>query len=189
MKKRRNLSKEERSLWESVAKTMTAIEKVEKVDPQDFLSKPKTAARRPQKFESFSVGETAKETLPRVGSHLPTTPLNMDAKSFGRMKRGKLSPEGRIDLHGMTVAEAHRELTEFILDASAAGKRLVLVITGKGLVRDDYSPIPIQRGVLRTQVPQWLTLAPLRSHVLQVTPAHVRHGGEGALYIYLRRRR
>ena len=56
----------------------------------------------------------------------------MDAKAFARMSRGKLSPEARIDLHGMTLAEAHPELIGFILNAQAQGLRLVLVITGKG---------------------------------------------------------
>jgi DNA-nicking Smr family endonuclease len=113
----------------------------------------------------------------------------MDAKSFGRMKRGKLSPDARIDLHGMTVAQAHRELSEFLLDSHAIGKRLVLVITGKGKIKEDTGPIPARLGVLRHQVPQWLALAPLRTIVLQVTPAHIRHGGDGAYYVYLRRGR
>ncbi|WP_341349663.1 Smr/MutS family protein [Cognatiyoonia koreensis] len=112
----------------------------------------------------------------------------MDNKSFGKMKKGKLKPERRIDLHGMTLAQAHPELISFILGSHAAGKRLVLVITGKGRARHDTGPMPAMRGLLRTQVPQWLSLPPLTSVVLQVTPAHIRHGGEGAYYIYLRRR-
>lgn len=113
----------------------------------------------------------------------------MDAKAFGRMKRGKISPDGRIDLHGMTVAEAHRELVEYILDANAAGKRLVLVITGKGRTPNQNETFPVSRGVLRHQVPQWLSLAPLKNIVLQVTPANRRHGGDGAYYVYLKRSR
>ena len=108
----------------------------------------------------------------------------MDARSFGKMKRGKLVPEGRIDLHGMTLAEAHPALIGFILAAHAAGKRLVLVITGKGRERDGHN----RNGVLRHQVPQWLTMAPIGQAVLQIAPAHLRHGGHGAYYVYLRRR-
>ena len=77
----------------------------------------------------------------------------------------------------------------FFLSAQASGKRLVLVVTGKGKDRDEPGPIPTPRGVLRHQVPQWLMLSPLAQAVLQVTPAHVSHGGAGAYYVYLRRTR
>jgi DNA-nicking Smr family endonuclease len=110
----------------------------------------------------------------------------MDAGTFGRMRKGKLSPEGRIDLHGMTLAEAHPALISFILGSRAKGRRFVLVITGKGRVTDDMAPMPARAGRLRHDVPRWLTLPPLAGAVLQVTPAHRRHGGEGALYVYLR---
>jgi DNA-nicking Smr family endonuclease len=112
----------------------------------------------------------------------------MDRKRFGKMKKGRLAPEARIDLHGMTIAQAHPALNRFILDAAARGARLVLVITGKGKLRDEGGPIPERLGVLRHQVPHWLSTAPLRAHVLQVTEAHVKHGGQGAYYVYLRRR-
>jgi DNA-nicking Smr family endonuclease len=95
----------------------------------------------------------------------------------------------KIDLHGMTIAEAHPELVAFILNSHAMGRRLVLVITGKGKDRDDGGPIPTRFGVLRHQVPQWLALPPLAQAILQVTPAHLRHGGHGAYYVYLRRTR
>lgn len=110
----------------------------------------------------------------------------MDAGAFGKLKRGKLRPEARIDLHGMTVSQAHPALVSFVLGAQAAGKRLVLVITGKGRVSDDLAPMPVRTGRLRHDVPRWLMLPPLGPLVLQIAPAHRRHGGEGALYVYLR---
>ena len=105
------------------------------------------------------------------------------------MKRGKLKPEGRLDLHGLTLDRAHSLLTQFILSAYGNEQRLVLIITGKGKSRDDGGPIPVRFGVLRHQVPQWLAMAPLSSAVLQVTQAHNRHGGGGAYYVYLRKSR
>lgn len=120
-----------------------------------------------------------------VSDHVKAVPVRMDRKSFDQMKRGKLKPEGRIDLHGHTVDRAHPMLSRFILSAYADGKRLVLVITGKGKERDDGGPIPVRFGVLRHQVPQWLALPPLSSAVLQITQAHDRHGGGGAYYVYL----
>lgn len=113
----------------------------------------------------------------------------MDRKTHTKMKRGKLVPEARIDLHGMTMDRAHPSLTGFIMRAASEGKRLVLVITGKGKDRDEDGPIPIRRGVLRHQVPHWLSVPPLSQLVLQITAAHDRHGGGGAYYVYLKRLR
>jgi DNA-nicking Smr family endonuclease len=120
---------------------------------------------------------------------LAAKPVQMDRKAFGRMKRGKLSPEGKIDLHGMTLEQAHPALNRFVMSAHGAGKRLVLVVTGKGKSGRDTGPIPLRKGVLKHQVPQWLTMPPLGQIVMQVTPAHISHGGDGAYYVYLRRAR
>jgi DNA-nicking Smr family endonuclease len=105
------------------------------------------------------------------------------------MMRGKSEPEARIDLHGMTLAEAHPALIGFVLRAQGAGNRLVLVITGKGRRVQDDGPIPQRIGALRHQVPHWLHSPPLGSVVQQIAPAHQRHGGAGAYYVYLRRSR
>jgi len=113
----------------------------------------------------------------------------MDAATRAKMVRGKLRPEGRLDLHGKTVPEAHPALVRFVQTAHAGGKRLVLVITGKGKDRDTGGPVPVRRGVLRHQVPRWLRTPPLSPLVLESCAAHRRHGGDGAIYVYLRRRR
>jgi DNA-nicking Smr family endonuclease len=142
----------------------------------------------------FMVGAKANAARPNdilkpVGARLTSAPVQMDAKDYGRMIKGKLKPESRLDLHGMTMAEAHPELVAFILGAQAVGKRLVLVITGKGKERDEGYAIPVRHGILRHQVPQWLALPPMAQAILQVTPAHLKHGGHGAYYVYLRRSR
>jgi DNA-nicking Smr family endonuclease len=124
-----------------------------------------------------------------IAEQVRNAKITMDRKAFDQMKRGKLKPEGRLDLHGLTLDRAHSLLTQFILSAYGNGQRLVLIITGKGKSRDDGGPIPVRFGVLRHQVPQWLAMAPLSSAVLQVTQAHNRHGGGGAYYVYLRKPR
>jgi len=146
----------------------------------------------PDPLPRFNVGQKASHTrpddvLPGIADRLSRAPVNMDNKAFGKMKRGKLRPEARLDLHGMTVDQAHPELMGFILNSQAMGRRLVLVITGKGKMRDDGGPIPVRHGILRHQVPQWMALPPLSGAILQVTPAHLTHGGHGAYYVYLRR--
>ncbi|MDC0116140.1 Smr/MutS family protein [Octadecabacter sp.] len=195
MKKPRHLSAEEKALWEVVAKRADPL-----VKPSSALARP--APRKPipltpaapRMLPVFKVGQAVNHSrdhdlLPSLGQQLKSAPVQMDQKAFGRLRRGKLKPEARIDLHGMTMAQAHPALTGFILRAASAEHRLVLVITGKGKDRDDDSPIPTRHGVLRHQVPQWLSMAPLKGFVLQVSTAHVRHGGGGAYYVYLRRSR
>ncbi len=101
----------------------------------------------------------------------------------------QLYEQGKLDLHGMTLDRAHPALTRFILSAQASGKRLVLVVTGKGKHRDEGGPIPTRMGVLRHNVPFWLAQPPLAQAVLQITEAHLKHGGGGAYYVYLKRDR
>jgi len=109
----------------------------------------------------------------------------MDAKSFGKMTRGKLRPEGRIDLHGMTMAEAHPALQDFILGSAQLQRRLVLVITGKGKSKPDHGPIPERHGVLRHNVPIWLRQSPLSAVILEVTPApSAPRWGRGVLCLF-----
>ena len=192
MKKPRHLSAEERALWDHVAERMEPLHDKPRVALP--LAKPPPKRPDPQPLPLFEVGAKADhkrghDILPPIHRRLETAPVNMDNKSFGKMKRGKIKPEGRIDLHGMTMDQAHPALTNFILGAQAQGKRLVLVITGKGKDRDEGGPIPMRHGILRHQVPQWLALQPLSPAILQVTPAHLRHGGHGAYYVYLRRNR
>ncbi len=113
----------------------------------------------------------------------------MDRRRFEKLRRGRLEPEARLDLHGMTLERAHAALTGFVLAAHASGLRLVLVITGKGREGEAGAIAPHRRGALRHSVPHWLAAPPLVARVLQVAPAHARHGGGGALYVYLRRSR
>jgi len=104
----------------------------------------------------------------------------IDRRSSERLHRGRLPIEGRLDLHGMTQAAAAERLAAFIERAEAAGKRCLLVITGKGLASG---------GILRDQVPRWLNLPPNRGRVLAFDYARPQHGGSGALYVLLKRRR
>ena len=93
-----------------------------------------------------------------------------------------LTIEGKIDLHGRTQAQAHDDLHDFVARAHAAGKRMVLVITGKGMTAS-------KSGVLKENVPRWLNEPGLRRHVLAFDYAEPQHGGEGALYVLLKRKK
>ena len=190
---RRRLSPDEVELWRKVADT---AQRMHPDRPSHDAPKPKPKPHKTPKgrFAEFTVGQTVRsvarhDLAPGIEDEIARQPVKMDAKAFGRMKRGKMEPEARIDLHGMTLDHAHPALTNFILRSHARGLRLVLVITGKGKDRDEGGPIPTRRGVLKHQVPQWLKMAPLAGAVLQVAQAHQGHGGGGAYYVYLRRHR
>lgn len=199
MTHRRRLRPEEQELWQAVARTATPLHPVVARHRIKDLPAALTRELMPvihpaPSFGRFRIGEKAHvrpahDILPPLADRLAAAPVRMDAKSFARMARGKLVPEARLDLHGLTLAEAHPELIGFILNAQSAGLRLVLVITGKGRPGADHGPIPQPHGVLRHQVPQWLHLPPLGPSVLQVAEAHLKHGGSGAYYVYLRRQR
>lgn len=194
----RRLSSEDHELWERVkssAVPLNARQPIPAPAPKSKLPEERLVysgeAARKGALAPFRVGQAADhrrsdDLLPGLVESFARMPLRMDAGRFGKMTRGKLSPEMRIDLHGLTLAEAHQALIGFILGARAEGKRLVLVITGKGRVSDDLAPMPARAGRLRHDVPRWLGLPPLSGAVLQVASAHRRHGGEGALYVYLR---
>ena len=194
MRRPRHLSPEERDLWDRVSRHADPLHRPKPAPLPPVAAAPPVLSPSPSPppLPRCQVGQAvdhrrSNDLLPGLAEQMRRAPVRMDAKAHGKLKRGKLKPEARIDLHGMTLAEAHPALTGFILNAHARGLRLVLVITGKGRARDDEAPMPVRHGVLRHQVPQWLRLVPLAPLVLQVTPAHIRHGGEGAYYVYLRR--
>jgi len=107
---------------------------------------------------------------------------DVDSRTMDRLRRGQLRPEARIDLHGLTQDRAHQALERFIARAQTAGVRSIIIITGKGR-------ISMGGGVLRNQVPQWLNAPGIRPSILGFSPAQPRDGGDGALYVLLRRKR
>jgi len=118
------------------------------------------------------------------GSAQPPPPATLARRDKQRLARGLSAIDARLDLHGMTQAQAHVALARFLGRAQADGAKFVLVITGTG-ARGAAG----ERGVLRRQVPLWLNLPEFRLYVLGFEQAHIGHGGEGALYIRLRRLR
>ena len=194
----RGLSPEDQELWGRVVQTARPL----KSDPKPvFMPDPPARPQAKPRFKptpetvrgSFRPTSTSPppghDLAHPLSEALARVPVRMDKRKFQRLTRGKLDPEARIDLHGMTLAQAHGVLNGFILRAQAQGLRLVLVITGKGKTAGDDGPIPRRQGALKHDVPQWLRMAPLNGVVLEIREAHARHGGSGAYYVYLRKPR
>jgi len=191
-RRERKLRPDEEELWEKVRHSAVPLHPDKRAPVQSSPAKTKPV-QQSDPIPAFKLGQAAASTaLPHdlamgLREQLNAAPLRMDRKRHGQIRKGRQSPEGRIDLHGMTIAQAHPALLRFIVQSHADGKRLVLVITGKGKPRDEGGPIPVRLGVLKNQVPHWLQAPPLRDLVLQVMEAHLKHGGSGAYYVYLRR--
>jgi len=199
-RRKRGLTPEDEALWALVAATTRRIappkpEARAEAQPAPPPPAPRRPAEDPPELPRFRLGQSTAlpsaagfSPAPSPAQRLAAMPPRMDHKLNRRMNRGKLDPEARIDLHGLTLNAAQPVLERFVLRAHASGLRLVLVITGKGRGGGGAdAPLPVRPGALRHHVPMWLHRAPLAPVVLQVAPAHYRHGGEGAYYVYLRK--
>lgn len=182
--RRRVLSAEERALWTHVVREVKPLRPTAKA-PEAVAPLPPEPATPPLPAEPPRVPGRA--APPRPTPALPLAPL--EPKARRRLTRGA-EVDARIDLHGLTQAVAHRRLRLFLLEAQALGHGVVLVITGKGDLERVTGPhFGEGRGVLRRAVPLWLAEPELRAVVLGFEEAGRRHGGEGALYVRVRRRR
>lgn len=186
------LDPEDRALWDRLAATVRPLHP----PLPAALAPPAPAptpdpAGAPPALAPFRIGERARAaaTAQVVLAGTPSPP-SLDRRRLARLARGVATPEARIDLHGMTLAEAGPALTRFLLRAQAEGHGLVLVITGKGRppAGADADPVPERPGLLRRQLPLWLQTPPLAAAVTGIAEAHRRHGGTGAFYVSLRRR-
>jgi DNA-nicking Smr family endonuclease len=177
--RKRHLSEEERALWESVARQVKPLRKKPRVAKHAASPAAEPPAARPAATPRPTTSvQPPKHSKPATP---PLAPLGRREKS--RLSRGRNEIDARLDLHGMTQTRAHRALHGFLQRAHSDGLTFVLIITGKGKVGGSEA----ERGVLRRQVPQWLGLPEFRSLVVGFEEAHIGHGGEGALYVRIRR--
>ncbi len=175
---RRHVSEEERALWSGMARSVTPLRKA---DAKAKLSTPSgdiaAVPPRPANKKAAAPPSLAK----------PLSLVALDRRLKQRVARGNAAIAARIDLHGMTQREAHAALVDFLRRAQADDARLVLVVTGKGGGQSGHDGQ--ERGVLRRQVPMWLALPEFRRFVVGFDEAHHSHGGQGALYVRVRRPR
>jgi len=189
----RRLSDEERALWLKVAESVSPIKAERRV-----AAKPKPTPKPPG--EPVAAAEDAapppkprRRTGVRPSGPAPAAPVTVslakphlapvERKTERKLARGAVDIDARLDLHGLRQDAAHRALRSFIVGAQSRGARIVLVITGKGRSGEGEDA-----GVLRRAVPRWLEAPDLRPLVVGVSVAHRSHGGDGALYVQVRRK-
>ncbi len=170
----RRLSREDRVLWSTVARTVTPLagRKAPELPHAEPLPE---VPRTPEPAAPAQPGAGAPPSGRKRGLH------GLDQPTRKKLQKGRLALDGSVDLHGMTQAEAHAVLLGFLHRAHRDGRRHVLVVTGKGASFGSD-------GVLKRAVPGWLATPAFRGLVSGYEDAARRHGGEGALYIRLRRR-
>ena len=168
----KKLTDEDRVLWNLVAKSAKPLKGRNPL--KDEPSKPAAKEKIPALAAKPAASPTAAPPKRQHVTHV------LDRPTLDKLSKGKLPIEGRVDLHGMTQSEAHALLLSFLQRAHANGVRYVLVITGKGFSSGGD-------GILKRQVPAWLSTPPFRMLVSSHDLAARRHGGEGALYVRLRK--
>ena len=173
--RRRSVSSEERKLWRLVMRDTKPLDPSAAVD-----APPSPEPNPPTPAEAAPARQRASPTAPPPPKPALTPNAGLDRRTEDRLRRGRLSIQAKLDLHGLTQTEAHAALHGFVQRSQATGRRAVLIITGKGAVSAGG-------GVLRRAVPRWLHDPPLRDLVLAVREAQPKDGGEGALYVLLRK--
>jgi DNA-nicking Smr family endonuclease len=171
---RRPLRPDEERLWTAVKRSVQPI---------------RPADRVPEHPPPADIAAVMPAPAPPPRPAMPTL-HTLGPRERARIVKGKAPVEARLDLHGLTQEEAYYQLAGFLARAHALDQRIVLVITGKGGGDAGWDPASGHgRGVLRRVVPQWLSLPAFRPYVLGFEEAHLAHGGSGALYVRVRRRR
>ncbi len=169
------LKPEDHKLWEHAMENVTHLKQGNKISPN---------TQKPFKYTSPVIsGQISLETL-MPPQFLPTShpsSFQVDGALKKKFERGELEIDGKIDLHGLTLSEAHQKFLSFITRNIKRGARILLIITGKG---DGDS-----KGVIRKNLPLWCEDQILKSHILKITLAQPKHGGTGAHYILLRRQK
>jgi DNA-nicking Smr family endonuclease len=138
----------------------------------------------PSPLAAARITSTPPAAGPRITIQRATMPAPADRSGERRVRRGQVAIDGKLDLHGYTQDRAFAVLTHFLFAAHVRGAPAVLVVTGKGGRFSDGEAAP---GVLKRRLPDWLASPGLRPIVSGMAPAHRRHGGAGASYVFLRR--
>jgi len=192
----RRVGNAENALWAKAVRDVKPIHRDGRAGAANQLETEDKPAE-PMSPESSRRTQQSSGTVSRQPGSTTSPPLTgLDRRTRQRLARGQADYEARLDLHGLTLEQARLALLRFLAESAAKGRRLVLVITGKGaapiarhtLHGTGYFDTPERQGRLRRALPRWLAEHEMRAYVTGYQPAHPRHGGGGAFYIRIRRR-
>jgi len=191
MRAPRGLSPDEQALWERVASTVTPLEQRRVVRPPATPDLPKAMKPRPVSAAPAAPKARVPEPLPPRQAVRPPPVLErhgLDSSWERKLKSARIDPDFTLDLHGHSLDAAHDRLDRGLAQAKAMGARLVVVVTGKSRPVD-AADRGSRRGAIRAKILDWLAAGPHGGDIAAVRGAHRRHGGDGALYIVLKRGR
>jgi DNA-nicking Smr family endonuclease len=182
----RGLSHDEAALWARVASTVTPLKRRPVIPSAPLVHPPVPAA---VKIVTKRVKGRVPPSLPAPApAPVPPSGHGLDSHWERRLGRTSTEPDFTLDLHGHNLEQAHRRLDDGLMQAKAMGARLVLVVTGKPRTAE-AADRGDKRGAIRAKILDWLAAGPHGSDIAAVRPAQRRHGGEGAIYLVLRRPR
>ncbi len=177
--KQPQISKEDINLWQET------IQDVKKTKKKEYIERPLP--------ENISIKNSINLTTVYQGNSLEELPIggtdNIDKKTAQKFKRGEFKIERRLDLHGYTEDEAWDAVINFVKNAYIDNLRCILIVTGKGNPHPENEDFMQRRGILKEKVPQWLNSRELRPLILSISYSQIKDGGDGALYVLLRRKR
>ena len=177
--KDRPLTPEEKVLWEAFAQETKPIKKRERSVP-----------KKPGKAIRIQPDSTQLPQLSKTLRHLPSLEhgqyVSIDRNLKERFRKGELEIDGQLDLHGNIREQARKKVIAFISRHIQSGSRCLIIVTGKGMHKSEEDN---ERGVLRDMLPAWLNEEELRPYILAFDTAKAHHGGRGAFYVLLRRKR
>ncbi len=174
---------DDEGLWRAVTADIAPLKRKRPAAAAPLTVAPEPVRNEPAKqAKAVAKPALAPPKPPALPPLEPGRVAGVDKRTAQRLRRGQLAIEARLDLHGLTQDEAHRRLGHFLAEAHESGLRNLLIITGKGRISE-------QGGVLRRMVPRWLAQPPNRARVIAVNEAQPKHGGAGALYVLVKRKR
>ena len=197
--KRISLSDEDRSIWEKVSKTfdrhpkMTERKKSQKIRDVGKLNILSTSYLVTKSEQTLNFRKDNTDFLSKGirNNHNQLYP-GLDRKRHDLLKKGKISPEKSIDLHGLSAKRAEEAVLGFLFQSYSQGIRLVLVITGKGRSsiqkESNFFHETKDIGIIKKSLTSWIKNSDIMPLILYVAPAHSKHGGGGAFYVYLKKR-
>jgi DNA-nicking Smr family endonuclease len=183
----RRLSPEEQALWKALAKTVRPLRRT-RPKPVVLTEEPTPKAETPPTPRVRGrIPPTRKPDPPAVQRPAPVPVPVLDSSWEKKIRGGHLVPDLSVDLHGLNLTAAHLRLDRLLGEAVMSDARVLLVVTGKPR---SHRPLPGEsgkRGAIRAEIGDWLARSPYAGRIASVRSAHPRHGGEGALYLILRR--